>query len=96
MRKATKTADSWAIPGREWRRKDGMLHRLGGPAIEDEDGSKSWWWNGEIVYDDETQGHENICAKYSLKCLSKSMYKRRRRDHAKANFWAPGYEKVKP
>jgi len=96
MRKATKTDDSWSIPGRHWMRKDGTLHRCGGPAIEEEDGSKSWWWNGEIVYCDDTQGGENVCSKYCLKSKFKSLHERRRRDHAKAMFWAPGYEKAKP
>jgi len=30
----------------EWRNKDGKLHRTNGPAIEYDNGDKSWWYNG--------------------------------------------------
>jgi len=32
----------------EWRRADGKLHRLDGPAIEWKNGTKEWWVNGKL------------------------------------------------
>jgi len=31
---------------REWRDSDDRLHRVGGPALECEDGSKAWYTHG--------------------------------------------------
>jgi len=31
----------------EWRTKKGKLHRVGGPAVEFDNGSKEWWLNGK-------------------------------------------------
>jgi hypothetical protein len=31
-----------------WRRNNGCLHRLDGPAIEWNNGQKEWWQNGEL------------------------------------------------
>jgi hypothetical protein len=33
---------------KEWRNEDGDLHRLDGPAIEWEDGTKQWRVNGKL------------------------------------------------
>jgi hypothetical protein len=33
------------LPYREWL-YDGQRHRLSGPAVEADDGSKSWWHHG--------------------------------------------------
>ena len=32
-----------------WRNASGELHRIGGPAIEHADGTKSWWEYGEYI-----------------------------------------------
>jgi hypothetical protein len=32
----------------EWVNEQGLLHRTDGPAIEWNDGSKSWWINGKL------------------------------------------------
>lgn len=36
---------------RTWRDKDGLSHRLHGPAIEDPDGLKQWMVHGKIHRD---------------------------------------------
>ena len=43
--RSTCTTDSGGI--KEWRNKEGQLHRIGGPAIEWSDGTKKWFLNGE-------------------------------------------------
>lgn len=32
---------------RFWLNEDGMLHRIDGPAVEENNGSKEWFFNGE-------------------------------------------------
>src|ERR1035437_4008111 len=33
---------------KEWRREDGMLHRVGGPAVEEANGGKKWYSHGRL------------------------------------------------
>jgi len=34
---------------REWRTSQGVLHRIGGPAVETKDGSKLWYVMGKYI-----------------------------------------------
>jgi len=35
-----------------WKNKKGLLHRLDGPAVEQEDGTKAWFQNGKLHRED--------------------------------------------
>jgi len=41
----------------EWRNEQGKLHREDGPAVELDNGDKSWWVNGKLHRED---GHSQI------------------------------------
>ena len=89
MKHPDKTSSSGAWPGaRRWKNVRDMLHRLGGPAIEWEDGTKMWAWKGIAVYVEFwTDFGDNACQRF------KGRARKRVPDSGKAKFWAPGYSK---
>ena len=82
MKHPDKTWFSGAVQvARKWKNARGILHRLGGPAIEWEDGQKMWVWNGRPIYFEGCIRYKGKNGRIWVDV------------EGKARFWAPGYSK---
>jgi len=45
------------VRGRIWEDLRGEVHRVNGPAIEEDDGTKDWYWHGELRLKEWNSGY---------------------------------------
>ena len=81
------------VEGRVWETSPMFFHRWAGPALEEDNGNKHWYWKGEPVYTD--QGSADDCFKWFLGKPDRNdrRYYIPSPDFIKKGFWARGYSK---